>query len=381
VSVAVVAALAAGCKPNVDDTVSIVTAPRVLAVRSELVAELVVTNAGGMAATAPSVSEAEAKITEHVKLTALFVDASGPVTPAPLEWAFCGERKPLAELGPVNSSCVAAAGDWFTPLGAGSEVTGAIPANACQQFGSDAPNPLAGQPPGRRVDPDPSGGYYQPTRLLAQGPDGPTITIAETRIQCTLASFSPDVVAAFQQRYHRNSNPEIVALEVKGASAPWIATDGANGTPNQVGVGQRLALEVSWPSCPTTDAADDGVCGPDETGTTCGTCGPDVDVNRGDCCVDVNCTHARGCAGAERYVRLDPMSGALVDGREAMAVAWYATGGAFDFDRAGRSGDDLAIASDNTWQAPDRAGPVTMWVVLRDERGGVGWKQYTLDVR
>jgi hypothetical protein len=383
-SLAVVAALVAGCKPTLDDTVSIVRTPRVLAVRSELaeLADLPVTGAGGMAGAAPSASEAEAKITEHVKLTALFVDPSGPVIPAPLDWAFCGDRKPLAELGPVNPSCLATAGDWFTPLGVGGEVTGAIPANACQQFGSDTPNPLAGQPPGRRVDPDPSGGYYQPTRLVAPGLDGPLITIAETRIQCTLASFSPDVVAAFQQRYHRNSNPEVLTLGVKGAPAPFVADADANGTSNQVGVGQRLALEVSWPSCPTTtDAADDGVCGPDETGTTCGTCGPDVVVSRGDCCVDVNCKHARGCGGAERYVRLDPVSGALVDRREAMAVAWYATGGAFDFDRAGRSGDDTATASDNAWQAPDTPRLVIMWVVLRDERGGVGFKQFTLDVR
>jgi hypothetical protein len=231
------------------------------------------------------------------------------------------------------------------------------------------------------VDPDPSGGYYQPTRVLAPGPDGPTVTIAETRIQCTLASFSPDVVAAYQQRYHRNSNPEIAGLGIKGAPAPWVAVDAANAAPNQVGVGQRLALEVSWPACPTADAVDDGVCGPDETGTACGTCGADVVVTRGDCCVDTNCAHARGCAGAERYVRLDPASGALVDMREAMAVAWYATGGAFDFDRAGRSGDDLATTSDNTWRAPDAPGTVSLWVVLRDERGGVGWKQYALDVR
>jgi hypothetical protein len=374
---AVVAVLAAGCKPNLDDTVSIVTTPRVLAVRSELL----VTNDGGMAPLSPAAQEAEAKITENIKLTALFVDQSGPVTPSPLDWAFCDERKPLAELGPVNPLCLNVDGDWFTPLGTGSEVTGVIPTDACQQFGPDAPQPRSGQPPGRPVDPDPSGGYYQPTRLLAPGTDGPTIAIGETRILCTLASFSPDVVAAYQQRYHRNSNPEVVSLGVKGAPAPWVAAADANGTPNQVAVSQHLALEVSWPSCPTADAADDGVCGPDETGTTCGTCGLGVGLSRGDCCVDVNCKHARGCAGAERYVRLDPASGALVDRREAMAVAWFATGGAFDFDRAGRSNDDLAATSDNAWHAPDTPGIVTMWVVLRDERGGVGWKQYTLDVR
>jgi hypothetical protein len=377
--IALLVGAAAGCKANLDDSVSIVTTARVLAVRSELQ----IAGAGGMPTAPAAAPEAEAKISEPIKLTALFVDGSGPVAPAPLQWAFCGERKPLAELGPISPLCLATSGDWFTQLGTGTEVTGAIPADACQQFGSDTPNARPGQPPGRPVDPDPSGGYYQPTRLLLPGPDGPTVTIAETRIQCTLASFSPDLVAAFQQRYHRNTNPEIAALGIKGAPAPWVAADpaNANAAPNQVGVGQRVELELSWPSCPTTDADNDGVCGPEETASTCGTCGGGVSVSRGDCCVDPSCKHARGCAGAERYVRLDPTVGALVDRREAMAVAWYATAGAFDFDRAGRRGDDLATTSDNAWRAPTTPGKVTLWVVLRDDRGGVGWKQYTLDVR
>jgi hypothetical protein len=363
----------AGCKPSLDDGFSIVSAPRVLAVRSELV----VANVATMTAP-PAPSEAEAKVTEHVTLTALFVDGSGPVTPSPLDWAVCHDRKPLAELGPVNPSCLVAAGAGLAPLGTGSVVMGVIPTDACQQFGSETPQPQAGQPPGRPVDPDPSGGYYLPMRLL--DPPNGSITLAETRVQCILASASADLRAAYQQRYHRNANPEIATLGVKGAAAPWVAAD-ASGATNAVGAGKRLALEVSWPSCPTTDVAADGVCGPDETGTSCGTCGPDVGLSPGDCCVDTNCAHARGCAGAERYVRLDPVSGDLVDAREGMAVAWFATGGTFAFDRAGRKGDDVAVTSENTWQAPNVAGPVTMWVVLRDDRGGVGWKQVTLDVR
>jgi hypothetical protein len=375
ISGAMIASLVAGCKPNLDDAVSAVTTPRVLAIRSEVP----VANDGDTGPLLPAAHEAEAKITETIKLSALFVDRSGPVTPSTLEWAFCDERKPLAELGPVSPLCLNAMGDGFTALGAGSEVTGAIPVDACQQFGPDPPQPNAGQPPGQPVDPDPSGGYYQPLRLLDPSTGGSPITIGETRILCTLASFSADVVAAYQQRYHRNSNPEVLSLGVIGAAQPFAVA--ADGPPNQVGVGQHIALEVSWPACPMMDAPGDGVCGPEETGTACGTCDPGVAVSRGDCCVDVNCAHAHGCAGAERYVVLDQASGTLVDRREAMAVAWYATGGAFDFDRAGRSNDDPATTSDNGWQAPDTAGIVTMWIVLRDERGGVGWQQYVLDVR
>jgi hypothetical protein len=372
---AALAALGGGCKPSLDDVVSIVAAPRVLAVRSELV----VADASG---TAPApTTEAEARPTEAVKLRALHVDGGGAVATSSLDWAFCDERKPLAELGPVSPACLAATGDRFAPLGAGDEVTGAMPRDACQQFGPDTPQSKTGEPPGRPVDADGSGGYYQPLRLLDPTGAGEAVTLGMTRVLCTLASSSPDVVAAYQQRYHRNANPEVASLGVVGASAPWVAADGAPGATNAVAVGEHLALEVSWAACPTMDVADDGVCGPDETGTTCGTCGADVTVNRRDCCVDVNCVHARGCAGAERYVVLDRASGTLVDRRESIAVAWYATGGAFDFDRAGRGNDDPATVSDDGWRAPDAPGRVTMWVVLRDERGGVGWKTYALDVR
>jgi hypothetical protein len=375
---AAVVALLVGCKPHLDDAVSLVTTARVLAVRTEVVGA----NAPGANAPGAGVAarEAEARITESVTLSALFVDGAGVVTPSPLAWSFCDDRKPLAELGPVNPRCLDVAATGLTALGVGSTAMGDLPTDACQQFGPDAPQPQAGQPPGRPVNPDPSGGYYQPIRVLVPGADGPTITIAETRVLCTLASFSSDVVAAYRQRYHRNSNPEVAAFGIKGAAAPWAASD-ANGTSNPVGVGQRLELEVSWPDCPVTDTAGDGVCGPEETGTTCGTCGPGIAVTRDDCCVDVNCTHARGCSGAERYARLDPASGVLVARRESMAVAWFATAGTFAIERAGRDNDDLAVTSDNTWQAPDAPGLVTMWVVLRDERGGVGWRQVTLDVR
>jgi hypothetical protein len=369
-------ALTCGCKPSLDDTVSIVATPSVLAVRSELLVQ-----SDGGATPPPWGTEAEATPAEGVKLTALYVTGTGPVVLSSLQWAFCDERKPLAELAPVNPLCLDLSGPWFSAIGVGNEVTGAMPGDACQQFGPDVPQPQAGQPPGRPVDPDSTGGYYQPIRLLGPGSSGPMVTVAGTRIRCTLASYSQDTVAAYNQRYHRNTNPSIASLGIKGAPAPWSPSSDANATLNSVTAGQHVAIEVSWATCPTTDVAGDGVCGPDETGTTCSTCGSGVNVAPPDCCVDVSCVHAKGCTGAERYVLLDPMSGNLVDRREAMAVAWFATGGAFDVDRSGRSNDDLETTSDNGWSAPDTPGTVVMWVVLRDERGGVGWQQYAIDVR
>ena len=40
----------------------------------------------------------------------------------------------------------------------------------------------------------------------------------------------------------------------------------------------------------------------------------------------------------------------------------------------------LALTADNVWVAPSAAGPVHLWLVLRDSRGGVDFAEYELDV-
>jgi hypothetical protein len=334
---ALATAAPASCKPNLNDTVSIVTTPRVLAVRSE--------NDAG---------QAEFAVLQRFEMTALYVDGSGLISPSPLQWAFCIAPKPLAELGPVSPLCLDFGGDAFTPLGVGNQVAGTMPMDACQLFGHDQ-GAAASQRP---VDPDTTGGYYQPVQVLAPGGSGPMLTIGETRIACTLASPSQDVRNAFAAQYLPNVNPTIASLGVKGDSAPWSPTSDGNAQPNRVAPGAHVALEVAWPSCPPP-AAGAGA------GTDAGTGGHPY----------------APCAGAEHYLALDPASQTLVDRREAIAVAWYATSGAFDVDRSGRAGDDPVTATGNGWQAPSAGGSAIMWVVLRDERGGVGWEQYAIDIR
>jgi hypothetical protein len=87
-----------------------------------------------------------------------------------------------------------------------------------------------------------------------------------------------------------------------------------------------------------------------------------------------------GCTGAERYAGFDLGSQSVVDRREAIAVAWFATGGTFDADRTGRVSSDLTNTSDNGWKAPEARGLVHIWIVLRDDRGGVGWAHYPVHV-
>ena len=50
------------------------------------------------------------------------------------------------------------------------------------------------------------------------------------------------------------------------------------------------------------------------------------------------------------------------------------------FFRTGRSGSEEENSVENTWTAPDVAGEVWMAVVLRDERGGVGFGGFRVDV-
>jgi hypothetical protein len=319
VAALVAIAIAMSCKPDLNEVVSLVSSPRILAVRTE---------------------PAEAAPKASIHLGALYVDPSGPVSTGPIDWAWCDARKPLKELGPVNVSCVQRSGDPFVPLGSGAQVAGTVPEDACRQFGPDTPPSADGGVAGRPVDPDTTGGYYQPARLAVSTPSGDLLAVSETRLSCGLSGATPEQSASFGARYHANMNPVVDALTA-GNTPPLVSDDG--GATNPVHVGDRLSLRVSWASCPADASAS--------------------------------------CTGAESYLVLNLSSHELVVQRESIRVSWFATGGSFELDRTGRDTSDSTPSSDNSWIAPTQAGVVHLWVVLRDDRGGVGWKGYALDVR
>lgn len=342
--VGAVAWLGAACKPNLDQTVSVVGDPVVLAVRSD----------------PPEVAP-----TKTVELTALYVDRNGPIAAAPIDWAFCTARNPLANLGPVNPECLQGAGSWLRPIGTGIQVSGTLPDIACRQFGPDVPEPMPGQPQGRPVDPDPTGGYYQPARLVVPTDGGASVGIAETRLACTSGVATGTVGVEYNRRYHANVNPAVASVAVvedASAGASWSSDGGAT---NPTKAGAHVLLRVGWARCPATDTCGDGICGPDESAKDC----------------PADCTTPVGCTGAERYAGFDVPSQTVVDRREAIAVAWFATQGTFDADRTGRDSNDPTPTSDNGWTAPAQPGTAHLWVVLRDDRGGAGWAQYTLEVK
>lgn len=309
-----------GCVPDVESDLSRVDTPRILAVRAE---------------------PAEVAPGQPVTFTALYADADGTIADAPLTWAFCNERKPLAELGPVSRYCYDIEDLAVAPFGEGITATGNVPTNACRLFGSDPPPASApGQPNGRPVDPDITGGYYQPVPVFDPNAD-PSATLFEVRIACGLVGATPAQGREFRQRYVRNQNPAIRAITVSHGEQTLPVGD----DPVRIPAGASVTLRLEWPECvPDGDAAE------------------------------------VACEGAEVYTRFDLRKLDLVTERESLRVAWYATAGTFESASTGRASEDPETFVENRFTAPETRGEVVLWTVLRDDRGGSAWASFRVRV-
>ncbi len=272
---------------------------------------------------------AEAKPGTKVTFEALVGSRDGTLHPT-LAWSFCLAPKPLTQDNVVDDRCVlggdlAATSDAgggageasdasaLTDAGVGATVAAKLPSKGCEIYG-----PAVGAMGLRPRDPDATGGYYQP--LLAALP-GQTGTIELARIHCDLANASADAVSAFTKAYRDNDNPSLLPLTARlgDASGPVVSL-------TAVPRGARVTLQASWPP-----------------------------------------------ASAQTFAYYDPSAQAVTSQRESLQVAWYATAGTLDTESTGRASSDPATTSDNGWTAPDAAGAVHLWVVLRDSRGGVDW--------
>ncbi len=250
---------------------------------------------------------------------ALVVTQGGePAAPA-IAWAYCTQPKPPTEDGAVSTDCLTVGGVALTASGA--DAAGTLPEDGCMQFG---PNP-----PGagfRPRDPDPTGGFYQPVRVTGAIGGADVVTFGLDRITCDLANAPPDVVRDFDLRYHANLNPPALSLTSDGASLDDL----------HVSAGATLALHAAW----SADAA-------------------------------------------EPYVAFDPATVSVVDRRESLRVSFYATAGRFAADAAGVDEDAAraVTAVDDAWTAPAAPGPVTLWTVFRDSRGGTAVDRHALVVQ
>jgi hypothetical protein len=308
---------AAACVPDDDQNESLIDRARVIAVQME---------------------PAEVAPRGRFKLRAL--SAGGEVD---LDWSFCGEQKPLSELGPISRRCLAPHGQGLLdPFGAGNEVDATMPANACRLYGPDRPPPKQGEPAGRPVDADPSGGFYQPISLFDFNEQA--ASLFEARVACSLPGVTRQQFSDWTQRYVPNVNPSIDAIEAVFDGEAYLLDDAEAG-PLQVSAGMTLPLRVWAPLC-----------------------GEELDATA-------------ACGGAEPYLYFDIGTRDLVTRTETLSASWFATGGSFGDSRTSLAETDDGALANNRWTAPRQAGEVSLWVVLRDNRGGVSWKQARIVVQ
>jgi hypothetical protein len=344
-----VAMLAVACVPEFDDDATRIAGRRVIAIQStpaEVDLRLV---------TASRETLVEAVVAEVVDQRADDV-----------EWTLCIDRKPLSELGPVSRRCLESpnpGADIAVPLGRGASVPAMLPELACQLFGPERPDPEPGEPAGRPVDPDPTGGFYQPVLAWLDG----EVVLGGVRITCGLFNVAPNVSTEFTARYRVNQNPAIERLELVASDGSVTELDPEGVT--RVRAGESYDVRAIFPACPSEPECGDGICGPDETSSDAF---PDLSF-----CPD-DCTTPLGCGGAEEYVVYDPENGRVETRRESVVVSWFSTAGTFSSERTGDTGAVGSLrASENDWKAPGE-GPVRIWAVLRDDRGGVANLQANL---
>lgn len=202
------------------------------------------------------------------------------------------------------------------PLGTETALVLPTPEDACAVFGPEQP------PDGTRPrDPDLTGGYYLPfdARL------GAAPSYALHRVRCDLADAPLDVARAFEERYRDNQNPALEAVRL------W--QDGAPIEPSDVRAAGEVTIETVWAE-----------------------------------------------ASTERYPVYDRERVALIEQTEALSVSWYATAGVWLHDRTGGGDDGSARSAANRWTAPAEPQVATLWIVLRDDRGGVAHRALTVQI-
>ncbi len=268
---------------------------------------------------------AEARPGEGVALDALVVDADGPLSGV-AAWSVCTEPRTARERTAVSERC--AQGEQLEPLGNPAQVL----ADACARFGPNPPPTTGDEPPRRPADPDPTGGYFLPVR--ASRPDDAGSAFGFVRIRCDLAGVTRAVFEEYEARYALNMTPVIDRLERADGSSPI-----------PLGPEEPAVVEPGRP-------------------------------------IELRLVTAAGAS--EPYVVLNASYTALLDRRESLTVRWYVTDGVLARGEDTRDGQDIGEAAASftvQWQPPPVAGPVYGWAVLIDDRGGVAWSGFALEVR
>lgn len=297
---------ASGCKPDVGRAPSLIVGPEILAIQGD----------------PPEISPGT-----NATYRFLMASPSGTLTDAQGAWDVCKLPKPPSESNSVASACVTAA----PGADVGPTFTAPVPGDACSLFGPNTPSPKPGEPSLRPRDPDITGGYYVPVRLLVDNGLGSTLMAFEfERIFCGLSGAPLSAIQEYNAKYKKNSNPVLQGLSVvdPAGSAVDLLVPGA-----MVAAGSTVTLLAS--------------ASPDS---------------------------------AEAFPVYDAVSQVLKQDVEALRVSWFASDGRFEDDRT--NADASSLVAMNVWTAPQVAEGtiVPLWVVLRDSRGGVDFASTSLTV-
>ncbi|MBL4632559.1 MAG: hypothetical protein JKY56_01730, partial [Kofleriaceae bacterium] len=178
------------------------------------------------------------------------------------------------------------------------------------------------------ADPDPSGGFYIPIQVSLVG-DPLVRSFGFHRIRCDLAGATRDIFEAFQEGYKANQHPRVASLKSSDASGEFDFLIGQEGNVTP-GATISLQLEVR------ADSFED-------------------------------------------YIVYSAENARLFDRKESLFVSWYVSDGLLESFTQSVPGASRTVS--NTWVAPDTAGSVYGWVVLRDARGGTSWQEFVLSVQ
>jgi hypothetical protein len=252
----------------------------------------------------------------YVNLTALVADAKAHSVTTGLEWRLCNAPKPATESNAVSTACL----DELSlqpPLAMGDSARLAPASDACARFGPATPSGDF-----RARAPDNTGGYYQPLRLDLATAE-PVFHLI--RLRCGLAEAPAEIATEYARRYSVNLNPGIESLLVK-----------QNG---------RVAQLDAIPARATLSL--------------------ELRLSQGS---------------QEEYAYFNSKQQALTIANESLRVNWYVSAGELSSEVTEASESNAELHSSNTWTAPAESGSVSLWVVLRDSRGGSDYQTYTLGV-
>lgn len=266
---------------------------------------------------------AEVRPGEPFTLTATV--ASPGATDARIDWRVCETPRDTTSSTTVSPACLGEAAPSEALPSHELRVDVTMPSDACMRVGPQVPPAGEDGVRTRAPDADLTGGWQMPVRLdLTAGAAQETL-FARVRVRCQPPDVPGSTAQGYAQRYVNNRNPTLDAVfDATGGDVRELSRESPNVT-------SRDALLVAhW----TSDSA-------------------------------------------ERYVRVEPTTRALDERTESLEIAWFTDGGSFARDRT--APDGASTTSQNTLHLDASTHSATVWIVLRDERGGVD--VVTLSVR